>query len=482
MNRKMLITLAAVILLGTFLSPSSSPLSAPEATAAVVARPNVILFLTDDQALRDMRALPAVRRLIGQQGTTFTRAFSSYPLCCPARATLLTGQYAHNHGVMGNNPPDGGFPAFRDAEALPVWLQRAGYNTLMLGKYLNGYGEPGAERYIPPGWTHWEVPTGNIYKYLSQTVNKNGRILQRTGYHTDYVRERAGDLVQKYAAGGKPFFLEVGFLAPHEGLPWEPDDPTYPVADGGLKTPAVAREFRNAFRSLTLPAKPSLFEADLSDKPLLQPRLRPRWEFRESYQQRLESLLSVNKAVRGILNALRATGEAGNTLVIFTSDNGFMTGEHGQHGKILGYEESVRVPLLVSGPGIARGVRRAQLVTLADVTSTVLRAAGATATLVQDGRPLQPLSSDSSAGADRSILLEAGPRPESGGERFYTGIRTPDDQSLLVWYTGAVEYYDLREDPFQLHGTVNGRETATRLDGLLEVLRGLRNCAGVSCR
>ena len=121
---------------------------------------------------------------------------------------------------------------------------------------------------------------------------------------------------------------------------------------------------------------------------------RPRWEFREAYQQRLESLLSVNKAVNRMMDALEATGEAQNTLVIFTSDNGHLIGEHHGYGKVVGYEESVRVPLIISGPGFRSGVRRNQLVSLADLTSTIARAAGAVPTLLQDGRPLQDLSRD----------------------------------------------------------------------------------------
>ena len=190
----------------------------------------------------------------------------------------------------------------------------------------------------------------------------------------------------------------------------------------------------------------------------------------------------MNKAVNRMMDALEATGEAENTLVIFASDNGHLVGEHRGFGKVVGYEESVRVPLVISGPGFRSGVRRDQLVSLADLPSTIARAAGAVPTVLQDGRPLQPLSRDPDFASDRSILFEAGPTPRTGGQRLYTGIRTADRRSLLVWHTGAVEYYDLHEDPYQVDGRVSGTETVAERDDLIAQLDALKNCAGATCR
>jgi arylsulfatase A-like enzyme len=445
-------------------------------------KPNVILFLTDDQTMSDMRALSAVKRRIGGVGTTFSHAYSSFPQCCPARATMLTGQYAHNHGVMGNRPPDGGFQAFDDDETLAVWLTRAGYNTLMLGKYLNGYDDPATRTYLPPGWAEWQVPVGGIYNYRSFTVNENGTIVHYSGNQVDHVRDRGIELIQSYAAQEKPFFLQAGFLAPHTGGPVEPGDPIAVNGSRALKTPGVSPQYRNVFRRLPLPRKPSILEGNMSDKPSMTSlRERPRWEFREAYQQRLESLLSVNEAVDSMMDALEATGEAQNTLVIFASDNGHLVGEHRGYGKVVGYEESVRVPLIISGPGFSSGVRRNQLVTLADLTSTIAQATGADPTLLQDGQPLQDLSRDPDFARHRSILLEAGPSRRTDGQRLYTGIRTPDRLSLLVWHTGDVEYYDLREDPFQVDGRVSGSETVADRDSLIARLDELKDCAGTTC-
>ena len=180
---------------------AGSSLGPTEAARAITAtgfnnvdgKPNVVLFLTDDQTLSEMRVLSVVKRRIGGLGTTFTHAFSSYPLCCPARATLLTGQYAHNHGVMGNAPPEGGFQALEDDETLAVWLRRAGYNTLMLGKYLNEYELPATRSYLPPGWTQWQVPVMGLYNYRSFTMNENGRLVHyRATRSTTSVTEGAG--------------------------------------------------------------------------------------------------------------------------------------------------------------------------------------------------------------------------------------------------------------------------------------------------
>ncbi len=468
---------------------SLGPAEAAQAVTAagfnnVDGKPNVILFLTDDQTLADMRVLGAVKSRIGEPGTTFSRAFSSYPLCCPARATLLTGQYAHNHGVMGNAPPHGGFQAFDDDETLPVWLTRRGYNTILLGKYLNGYEDgPWKRTYQPPGWAEWQVPVEDIYNYRSFAMNENGRLVRYIRNPVDHVRFRGIQLIKTYAARAKPFFLQVGFNAPHTGGPVEPGDPVAVNGSRALRTAGVAPEYRDVFRRLPLPSKPSMFEPDMSDKPSMRRRRdRPRWEFREAYQQRLESLLSVNKAVNRMMDALEATGEAQHTLVIFTSDNGHLVGEHRGFDKVVGYEESVRVPLIIRGPGFRSGVRRSQPVTLADLASTITRAAGATPTLRQDGRPLQDLSRDRRVARHRSILLQAGPTPATGGRRLYTGIRTPDNRSLLRWHNGSVEYYDLHDDPFQLNGRVSGTETVKVRNALIARLNRLQDCAGATCR
>lgn len=434
--------------------------------------------MTDDQARSDLQVMPTVRERIGAPGAVFRRAYSTYPLCAPSRATVLTGRLAHNHHVMGNELPWGSVTTFDDTQTLPVWLHRVGYRTGMIGKYLNGYPVPGKARYVPPGWDVWRVPVDGIYHYYGYTVNVNGGLRAYSQYQSDYVRDHTVTLVKRFAAGDRPFFLWTNFLAPHDGTPAEPDDPT----DPDLKTPAVAVRFHNAMAGRTVARTPALDESDMNDKSgfLRNRRLLPLRQLDEAYQQRLESLLAVDQAVAAILTALRQTGEAGNTLVIFTSDNGFVTGQHRWYHKILGYEEATRIPLLMRGPGVPAGVQPRQLVSLADLTATVVAAAGATPTLPRDGRSLLPLARQPALASARSMPLEAGGWPYPDVDRLYTGIHTADGLVLLRWWNGFEEVYDLRADPYELDGGLSPAE-APSLAALRAGARRLRTCSGAGC-
>jgi N-acetylglucosamine-6-sulfatase len=282
-------------------------LAAPDATTrdfapAAAGSPNIVLIVTDDMAVDDLVAMPQVRERLARTGVTFHDAFSPYPLCCPARATLLTGQYAHNHHVLGNAPPHGGFQRFDDSESLPLWLQQAGYDTVMLGKYLNGFPAPGGEGYIPPGWTDWRVPVAGIYNFWNFTLNINGQMTPFRGeYQTDVWRQQLDDIVDTYAGRDNPFFLWASFLAPHNGAPAEPDDPST-----GLGTPAVSPRYKDAQAGLTLPDKPSINEADVTDKAayIQNAPLRNRAALRELLQQRRESLMAVDDAIGRLLDRL----------------------------------------------------------------------------------------------------------------------------------------------------------------------------------
>jgi N-acetylglucosamine-6-sulfatase len=440
-------------------------------------RPNVIMILTDDQSLTDMSVMRHVRARLGQRGTTFTHAYSPYPLCCPARATLLTGQYAHNHHVFGNLPPYGGFQAFDDTDTLPLWLQRGGYSTAMLGKYLNGYPTPGEETYEPPGWNTWRVPVSGIYDYRRWTLNVNGTLVPHSGtYETDFVAAEASGLVKAYAAKKRPYFLWAGFLAPHWGRPWDLGDPRLPTAH---PSPRYAGTLAN----VRLPAKKSINEVDVSDKPqyIQDSPMKPWYALRQVNEQRLESLLSVDDAVNSIMNAVKASGEADNTLVIFTSDNGYLIGEHRRVGKDIGYEEATRVPLVIAGPGFETGQTRDQKVTLADIAPTIAQEAGVKPGLVEDGKPLTRIAADPRTPDTRTVLLEGGPT-KADPTRWYTGIHT--NRFVYVEYrtSGERELYDLKRDPEQL------RNLAVRTPGTAEeaklarALSTLRTCAGRVCR
>ena len=444
----------------------------------LAAKPNILVLMSDDQTVESMRVMANVRSLLAKHGTTFATNFASFPLCCPSRSTFITGQYAHNHTVMGNAAPSGGYEKLvpTHGNTLPAWLQQAGYTTVHLGKYLNGYGRTRPTE-IPPGWSEWYGSTDpSTYRFYNYTLNENGRLVTygtgAANYQTDVYNRKAVDLVRRLAPSSKPFFLSVAFLAPHSGGPRDSDDPANPAS------PSPAPRHRNAFANQPLPAPPSLNEADMSDKPaamrrralLTNARLNA---IRENYQQRLESLLAVDEAVRDILSALSATGELDRTLVIYTSDNGFFHGEHRvPAGKVLVYEPSVRVPLIIRGPGIPRGIERTNLVANVDLAATILDAARARPGRKLDGRSLLPFARDRLRRSGRDILLET---------TTYSAIRTP--RHVFVQHsTGEQELYDLQTDPHQLTSLHADARYAALKNELARRLNALRVCAGDLCR
>jgi N-acetylglucosamine-6-sulfatase len=448
-------------------------------------RPNVLVLMTDDQTLESLRVMTNVRELLAERGTTFTRSFVSFSLCCPSRATLFTGQYAHNHGVLGNRPPLGGYTKLDKSEWLPVWLQRAGYRTIHLGKFLNGYGRDSPPTEVPPGWSEWYGSVDpSTYRFYGYTLNENG-VLATYGadrnpafYSSDYYSSRAVELIERVAPDEQPFFLSVAYLAPHAGGPRDPDDPPR------VNTPAPAPRHRDLFEGTPLPPTPAFNEADVSDKPSfvrLRPAIAPARAsaIEENYQQRLESLLAVDEGIARILSALEAAGELDDTLVVFTSDNGFFHGEHRvPNGKVLVYEPSIRVPLILRGPGVPSGALRHQLVTNADLAPTILAATGARATKPRDGRPLQPLLRHPWREWGRDLLIEGGGTPNSGE---FDAIRTY--RYVYVEYsTGERELYDLERDPDQLESRHADPAYAEIQALLARRLAALETCVGRDCR
>ena len=450
--------------------------SAGQAQTPPAFRPNVVMIMTDDQTVESMRVMPNVKALLADQGVTFDNSFVSYALCCPSRATYLTGQYAHNHGVWGNAAPNGGYYKLDSTNTLPVWLQRGGYQTIHLGKYLNGYGTRNA-REVPPGWGLWYGSVDpTTYRFYNYTLNENGTTVNygtgTANYQTDVYAQKAVSLIAGRAADPRPFFLSVAFLAPHSGAPREPDDPP------GLGTPAPAPRHRNVFRTQALPITPSFNEADVSDKPAAV-RNRPLLTagringIREMYQQRLESLLAVDEAVARIVNQLAAIGKLDQTYIIFTSDNGFFHGEHRvPQGKVLLYEPSIRVPLIIRGPNIPAGQHRSQFVENIDLAPTIVAATGVQPGRVMDGRSLLPFARDRLLHSGRDLLLET---------PIYSAIRTPN-WVYAEHVTGERELYNLARDRDQLTSVHNDLALATAKANLAMRLARLRGCSGAVCR
>jgi N-acetylglucosamine-6-sulfatase len=460
--------------------------SAHTGGAAQPARPNVVVIMTDDQTAESIRVMANVKRLIGAQGATFKNSFVSFPLCCPSRATYLTGQYAHNHRVTSNVAPYGGYDKFAplQANSLPVWMTAAGYHTAHIGKFLNGYGRS-QPTFVPPGWHEWYGSVDPYtYRFWDYTLNENGTLM-RYGksvreYQGDVYTRKAVDVVRGWAretpkTGGEretPLFLSVAYLAPHGGAPQEPDDPV------GLGTPARAPRHRGKFASQQLPQPPSFNETDVSDKPE-GVRFRPRLDeakiaaVTNLYRQELESLLAVDEGVSSIVSALRAAGELENTLIIFTSDNGFFHGEHRLvSGKGRVYDPAVRVPLLMRGPGVPRRVSVTEQVANVDLAATIVDAAHAVPGRRLDGVSLLPLARDPGRFLGRDILLET---------RTFSALRTP--RYLYVNdHRGERELYDLERDPFQLRSRHRDPGlTWLRLE-LSKRLARLRACKSNWCR
>jgi arylsulfatase A-like enzyme len=435
------------------------------------ALPNVVVIMTDDQRAAQMRALPNTRRLIGRTGVDFKSFYVTNPLCCPSRATFLTGQYSHNTGVISNRGPNA-LPALRESETLATWLQDSGYRTALVGKYLNGYGLEDPEN-IPPGWTEWHAladPTTE--RYYDYELNENGAIHHYGNAPEDYKTRVLGhlavDAVRHAARGDRPLFLYVGFNAPHApSTPAGRDAGTYVDAD--------------------IPRTPAFNEEDVSDKPSFI-RNRPRLDAAavariESRNQRaLEALTEVDRQVARVVAALRDREELGNTYLVFTSDNGYLDGEHRiEFGKLLAYDPSSRVPLLIRGPGIPNKSNSEALVGNIDLAPTIAAMAGAKPDLEIDGRSLLPYATSPGRLDDRPLLIESLVRDRSTYHGHpYAAIRT--DRYLYVDYeTGDEELYDLPEDPFQLENRASDPAFEATKRALARRLDQLRDCAGPEC-
>ena len=472
---------------------ASLALPAPVSTAATP-RPNVVIVMTDDQTQASLGFMPRVESELVARGTTFANSFTNWPLCCPSRATFYSGQYAHNHGVLGNGPPDGGFPRFDDSSSLPLWLQAAGYRTIHVGKYLNGYGTQGSDpAYVPPGWNEWYAATGgtvqSVYDY---TLNQNGTLVDRGAAVADFKQDvftaLAVEAINRSAPGG-PFFLGVMYTAPHGG---GPNPNPQPPSNCGGGAPKPAPRHASALDGEPLPQPPSFNEADLSDKPAAIQALPAIIDsdlanIQRRYRCRLESLLSVDEGVDRIVDALRAAGELDDTLIVFTSDNGFFHGEHRvQSGKNRVYEEAIRVPLVLRGPGIPPGTTVEDLAVNADLTATILEVAGAEADRAQDGRSLLPFTEHPGRMHGRELLLEKGdvlddPEDGSAPSGAFAAIRT----SRYVYVenaSGEIELYDLRADPYELANLHGDPAYAAAEAALASRLATLRSCAGETCR
>jgi N-acetylglucosamine-6-sulfatase len=446
------------------------------AAAHTPSAPNIVVVMTDDETVEQMRVMSQTQALIADQGVTFANEFDNFSLCCPSRSTFLTGLYAHNHKVLSNAPPLGGFDRFERRDSsndLPLWLQAAGYTTGEVGKYLNHYGVKDPTL-VPPGWTEWDALSGLI-GYYDYKLNENGTLVSYgedpADYVDDVITSKAVDFIDRRAPETAPFFLYVAYRSPHGGGPYLEGD----RCDTG---PEPAPRHYGEEEAQPLPMPPSFNEADISDKPAGIAGL-PKLDdaqiaaLTERYRCELESILGVDDGVKAIMDQLQASGELDNTYVIYTSDNGYLHGEHRiAHGKVVPYEPSIRVPLLMRGPGIPAGRTVRDLTINADLAPTIASLANTVPGRVEDGESLMPLIRHPAHRLGRELEIES---------RYFKGIRTR--RYLYVEYTsGEKELYDLVADPDELQNVANTEPYATAQAALAADLPRLRRCAGERCR
>jgi len=489
---------------------------------------NVVFILTDDMTTSELSAMPNVQSLIAAQGTSFNQAYASFPLCCPSRATMMSGQYMHNHGVHGNFPPDGSWFKFRSRESndLPVWLQDDGYYNVHIGKYMNGYGTQDGTLPVPQGWDEWYGKVSEDALYFNyQLIEKTGPSAiphitfygdQPPDYQTDVFGDRAVNFLKDKVSGGtvagKPFWLNLWFNSPH-----------------GPFDPAPRDLYR--LSGTPLPRLAGFNEKNITDKPKwLRKQARKRLTKKQvgligiERLRQEEQLLSVDRAVGKLVQTLQDEETLDDTYIIFSSDNGFFRGEHRiATGKYLPYDPASRVPLIIRGPGIPAGGVSNELVWNGDIAQTIVQIAAGTQDNSLDGRSLLPFAQQPTLRSTRPVLLEGDTGPggtgaesaQSGAARArearvhvagrkgvrnleqepdaiksatntnsapaYRSIRT-DRYEFTLYANGQTELYDMKRDPAQLRSLASDRRYRYVRKWLYDQLVPLSGCVGSSCR
>jgi len=387
-------------------------------------RPNFLIIVTDDQRFDTMEYMPNTQQLIFDQGVTFSSGYITTPFCCPSRASILTGLYAHNHYVYVNT----------DKLLLPTLvedLHNNGYYTGLVGKYLNSW-----DGSIRPEFDYWVTFWGGtIPHYYDPELNVNGDWGKRTGYITYLFEDYVKEYLDKATSQRKPFFLLFAANAPH--APYTP-----------------LKEDKGLLTDLPPHRPPSYSEEDISDKPSSianKPLIDEdaATDIDSIRRRQLLTLISLDRSIGAIMQKLEETGELDNTVVIFLSDNGKHWGEHRMNTKSTAYEEVVKVPFamrypaLVPTPYIENG-----LVANIDIAPTIYDLSETRMPKIIDGLSMVNLLN--SEGEWRSnLLLEAWP-DRGHWKSVHTGqyvyIETVDDIS---------EFYDLLNDPFELENGIN---------------------------
>ncbi len=483
-----------------------------------------MFLLTDDLSLDEISVMPNLKKLLIDQGVSFSNYFVSVSLCCPSRATTLRGQYAHNTGILTNGGSNGGFTTAYDKgiekSTIATWLHDKGYRTALIGKYLNGYPNGASKTYVPPGWDEWDSASegGSPYSEYNYTLNENGKLVHYghtpKDYGTDVYTAKTVDFVTKAAKDDKPFFSYLAVYAPH-----------------GPATPAPRHA--KLFPGAKAPRTASYNEADVGDKPRWvqnRPLLKekPQKQIDQLYRKRLQSLQAVDESIAKLVDTLKANHQLDNTYFFFTSDNGFHLGQHRlPAGKQTAYEEDIHLPLVVRGPGLPARRTPTEIVGNVDLAPTFADLAGASTPSFVDGRSFAPLLKGDVSRWRHAYLLEhdtsskkgkaakVGPNtlepndPDQGtttspgaappasrrgrangkgkGKRKgkasitpFRGVRTAR-YTYVQYTTGEKELYDLRSDPDELSNIVEKADPKL-VDRMSRLVKGLQTCKADYCR
>ncbi|CAB3245615.1 unnamed protein product [Arctia plantaginis] len=442
-------------------------------------RPNFVLILTDDQdiALGGMAPMDNVRRFIASEGVTFTNSYVTSPICCPSRASLLTGLYVHNHKTVNNTLQGGCYGTqWRDTDEKHTFatvLKKAGYETFYAGKYLNEYGvhEAGGPERVPSGWSEWHGLVGNSV-YYNYTISNNGVPTHSTDqYLTDVIREVAVSYIENQTESN-PFLMVLAPPAPHQPFTPAPRHEGKFSNVTAIKHPNFNIAAENKHWLLRMPPSP------------LPPSTLP--ELDRVYRSRWEALLAVDEMVADVVGTLETKGLLDNTYLIYTSDNGYHVGQFAQvYDKRQPYESDIKVPLVIKGPGIEHNASYSNPVLNIDIGPTIIHLAG----LVpegMDGRPINVLAEEK---AERYMLVEYRGEGRTGSvdetcpwkydgihlaecypqyeckcqdasNNTYSCIRHIADRIDMKYcefndLEKFVEIYNLRNDPYELHNAVN---------------------------
>ena len=468
--RRILVPLAFVLLLAAYGCTTHNSLFQPQPTPDP-GRPNIILILTDDQPVQSLQYMPNVMKELAGKGITFVNGYVTTPLCCPSRASILTGLYAHDHGVLTDRPPQGGATVFKDAQTIAVWLKARGYRTALIGKYLNNYDELAPKGRVPPGWDEWDAfiqqGKNDMGFYYGYTLSDNGKVVQygtsTQDYSADVLTAMALDFIKN--AGNQPFFLMLDFYNPHQ---------TYIAASryqNMFKTSADFQRYR----------PPNFLPKDLTGKPqwlAMLPQLKP-LDLDHIYERILRSLMAVDDSVGKIVGMLDSLGERNRTAIFYLTDNGEALGDNGILGKNCPYEACIHVPYIVSHPPLTPQARTDRHFVLnIDLAPTFAQLAGATIPIKVNGVSIVPLLSNPSAPWRSSFLIEHFQEAASSDEGLTTAIPTyhairTADWKYIEYDTGETELYDLKSDPYEMHNVVADPEYGTVIAQLRAELHDL---------